>query len=451
MLKPGSLLGLKPLKIVTVAVMVLLIFQQVVVSSSSYFLVEFLASLQASRPWQWALGLYIASVVIPYFPGFAAIYVSQLWINSNLSELWREVMEKMSGNSGAVFSHELKADYAGQVKELGNLIEDSCRFILGYLPSVLNFIFNGVVVAKLLGEDFFFAFLLGMVISSFQILFSSKYGSRLANDKQAALGNVDVHFAKGWQTFLVGNAPHLSVFNQSVGEAKSSFFKQGSRLALFENGTSLIFFLLGFAPTLFVILRMAFDPNTTTPMLIALGALLPRIFQIFTVSSNVLIGAQQIFSLRGRWKSALDRLESTLAKRDLPSRINYAKLSLESGNGAITLHAGFDISTLDKGRWRLKGQNGAGKSSWMLKTKCDIGSAGYYLPAKSDEFDSTVSGQSTGQKKLTELRALLVNIHSYGVVFLDEWDANLDATASAEGSALIDQMSEVAIVVECGH
>lgn len=450
MLKAGSLLGLKPLKFIAFAVIALLVFQQVVVSSSSYFLVEFLESLQASKPWKLALGLYLASVVIPYIPGFAAIYVSQLWINSNLSQLWHEAVERMSGNSGAVFSHELKADYAGQVKELGNLVEDSCRFILGYMPAVLNFIFNGLVVAQLLGGDFMLAFVIGMAISSVQVLLSSKYGSRLANAKQDALGDVDVHFAKGWQTLLIGNTPHVELFNQSLGGAKSEFFRQGSRLALFENGTSLVFFFLGFAPTLFVILRLALDPSTTNAKLIALGALLPRIFQIFTVSSNVLIGAQQIFSLSGRWQSALSRLNSTMSKRDLASRINYSRLILESGEETVTLKAGFDISTLAKGRWRLKGENGAGKSSWMLKAKCDLGTSGYYLPAKSDEFDSTAKG-STGQKKLAELQALLMNAGAYGVIFLDEWDANLDAGASAKASVLIDEMSKVAIIVECGH
>lgn len=453
MLNAGSLLGLKRLKSIAWVVIALLVLQQVVVSSSSYFLVEFLDALQSSKEWRLALGLYLLSVVFPYFPGFAAIYVNQLWINSNLARLWNDVIERMKGNGAAVFDVQLKADYAGQVKELGNLIEDSCRFIFGYLPSVLNFVFNGLVVAKLLGGDFMFAFVLGMAISSVQLLLSSRIGSRLANDKQAAVGAVDVHFAKGWQTVLIGNSPHSEVFSRSFGSAKEEFFKQGRRLALFENGTSLIFFLLGFAPTLFVILHMAFAENTPMPKLIALGALLPRIFQIFTVSSNVLLGAQQIFALRGRWQSILHRLESTCMAGDLDSRINYDRLILESAGGAMPLTPDFDFSSLARGRWRLRGENGAGKSSWMLKTKRSLGEQSYYLPAKSDEFhlDPSAHCQSTGQRKMAELRALLANVGNYGVIFLDEWDANLDALARAEGSGLIDAMSEAAVVVECGH
>ncbi len=443
---------------------VFLVLQQVIVASSSIFLVQFIELLQSEGDWKFYLILLLVSVVTPYIPGSLAIYLNQKWINESFKRLWKTSLQTKQGHIGDVFNISKKSKYSTQVKEIGNIIEDTCKFFLGYFPQILNFLFNGFVMSKILGYNFFIAFLLGLAISSIQFLFILKVGKRLSEEKQESIGHIDVHFNSGWQTLLIGNKPYKNNLLKSFESAEDSYILKSLKLSRFEVISSVSVFMFSFLPTLTVILITAFSNSATKETMISLGALLPRIFQIFVVFSNVLIGAQQVFAFKGRWKSVLNRFNEILSENPIQERIKFDMLNIvristngnQMENEKIEIENFLELNSENKilpSRWHLTGRNGAGKSSWMLKFKNETGERSVYLPAFFEEFhlDNEKLNMSTGQKKIFELQRLLTNIDLYDFIFLDEWDANLDYEARKQGNALIDQLALTAIVIESRH
>jgi ABC-type Mn2+/Zn2+ transport system ATPase subunit len=116
-------------------------------------------------------------------------------------------------------------------------------------------------------------------------------------------------------------------------------------------------------------------------------------------------------------------------------------------NDAISM-----IKSMSRGRLTITGGNGSGKSTMLLALKDQFMTEGFLLPADHHRlvWRSNLAHLSSGQRAQSSILELL-ELKDIKVIFLDEWDANLDADNMKFMDALLERSAQDKVIVEVRH
>lgn len=189
-----------------------------------------------------------------------------------------------------------------------------------------------------------------------------------------------------------------------------------------------------------------------------LVVILPRLFQVLSYSYEMLFVLADFPMQKSRLATVLkliDVSDKQQTPQTLEKRIGWDQISaiLKTGEELPTAQS---VETLLKdlpsqGRITLKGENGSGKTSFLLLLKQKYGEKAFYLLTKHELlFRFSPHQLSTGQKARKVLEELMRNVKT-PILLLDEWDANLDSNNTQQISKVIDEMSNSFCIVESRH
>jgi hypothetical protein len=102
----------------------------------------------------------------------------------------------------------------------------------------------------------------------------------------------------------------------------------------------------------------------------------------------------------------------------------------------------------------LSGVNGSGKTSLMKLLRAETDSPTLFLHARSsrNETGEFVGNLSAGQYITRRLKQISVSCEErFHIVFLDEWDANLDSLSKKEAHDIVDRVQIKNLVIETRH
>lgn len=357
--------------------------------------------------------------------------------NFNHPTLWRDEKSKQQ-------RHDMMCR-AGQ-----ETIQSTMRFFADFAATGLNIILNTISIILVtdlaLGMIIVMAGFAGLLI----IYLSSADISKSSRGEILADNRFNAHLSRSWDNVVLGNRifyerwkTYFDEYFTKIENASLDVVRKKdwaiSMAGLVTNGL-----VLGFA------LFLAWKNQEFEGFVLAILVMLPRSLQI-------VMHIQIIQTYFAQWKNLHEKLlvtqESFLPPQpiDLSPFINQNNIFVAAGNGYVSAeNLESQLNNSSSGRFTITGQNGAGKSSLLLKLKNKFGLSAVYLPAHHQlTLCEAQLGLSSGEVALKALQEL--QTEDCKMLLLDEWDANLSSENRAVLNREIDKLSQKRIVVEVRH
>jgi ABC-type transport system involved in cytochrome bd biosynthesis fused ATPase/permease subunit len=294
----------------------------------------------------------------------------------------------------------------------------------------------------------------GIILSSCILYFQKSLKTKLALNAQVSRIQWISLLAKAWDNILLNNLYNLNIWKKNASHQGKGLIENTVKLEKFNQviGISMAFALV--LPSLIFIVYLAIKNLDNLPFLATLTVLLPRLFQILTYSYELLFYIAEMPVQKAKLNTVLSVITGNYSldesQENLLNRIHWDKIRIKQQlNGLIPK----DLlsKTPEKGRITLHGENGSGKTSFLLMLKSKHKDAAFYLPSKHELlFELEKNKLSTGQLAFNILKELKDQVDT-PLILLDEWDANLDGKNRQELSLLIDDISLRHCVIEVLH
>lgn len=438
-------------------VLTMLVLQQIIVASSSFWLSKFAFALEKNLVNFQYLILFCISLLAPYLPGALSLFFLKRWeLNSHFS-LWKETFSGWDRLFPVWNDPQVKSKQTNiLVKDGPQLLSDTTKLIYDLLSSGLNVGLNLLVIGLVLDYKSVLAFGIGtgvILLSSFKMRAQTKKTARhFENSKRS----VSVCLSHSWDNQILNNKLNKVVWNEEFRTFSTELFKSALTYLRAQEISSTLLSILAYLPMIALILVYAIEnidrPGNLVPMIV----LFPRIFMLLNMMTTFLFHFRSLTGIAGRWHSLAEVLDYA-PEVNLEERISKEKISISYVEphkkdlpSTLSLESLFE-NTLKSGRVTIRGTNGSGKSTLLTLLKKKFGDDAFILPTRSDlKFrHSNVPGSSGQivQKSMNEA----FDDSTIKVFLLDEWDANLDSQNKSALNHFIDQFSESRLVVEIRH
>ncbi|TAG46366.1 MAG: ABC transporter ATP-binding protein [Betaproteobacteria bacterium] len=363
------------------------------------------------------------------------------------------------------------------------------------LKLVLLLIFNAIVLGMEIDSQLPIAYALIFVICiGMQVSLRKRVTAAYLGNQQRT-NALTAHTYTAWDNIFSGNRYNYGVWNREFKTRLRAALKAQIRAIVTREGLSSASGVISLVIIFGAIVLVAAQNRGDTAVLIALAATLPRQIDLAHSVLGLAEGWNDLLAIWTRIGGAVEHF-SPDADADFNRRIRFKSLRLTSAapNEAVsdppasiplpapnldsvlhTLHA------MQHGRINVRGGNGSGKSSLLAALKASLGASAYFWPTTDklafkfpraieakqaphpndaeeatddDSIDESPPikkfGFSAGEWQIRTLKEIVERTQAR-YYFLDEWDANLDATNKALAESLIAQLSARAVVVEISH
>lgn len=440
----------------------LLLIQQMIVASSTIWITRLIGSIQDGAPSFFWLGLYLAALFFPYFPGAAALIA----------------MAKAKVKAQVAFVNRFAEVYTGNVlewvsashhaKKTSTLTGEAPRTIDGYLDYVyhlassgLNVALNLLVFALVIDPLFLLSYGIGIGVCFLILRWQKKRKQELSlRSQQSRIKWIEM-LLKAWDHILLNNRYNLHIWKEKTDKRGERLKGSALRVESFSQIVSISMAFSLLAPSFLLVCLLAYSRSADLIFLGMLVVILPRLFQILSYSYEMLFSLADFPMQKSRLGTVLNLVDTMSAmpkeeaSQELGKRIRWDRISATITNDQEEAQE-YAVTALlnelpNRGRITLKGENGSGKTSLLLLLKQKYGEKAFYLPAKHDLlFRFSIEKLSTGQKA-TRLLEEMIEKADASIILLDEWDANLDRENSIHISKIILKLSSKACVIESRH
>lgn len=328
-------------------------------------------------------------------------------------------------------------------------ILSSVYFLTDITATGLNIILNTISIILVtditLGVAIVFAGLLGLGI----IHMASEKISETSRNEMLADNQLNAHLSKSWDNIILGNQFFFDKWNSYFNKIFIKSEEQSIETVRQRDWMIALAGMITNGIVLGCVLYLAWVNQLNAGYTLALLVMLPRSLQVVT-------HIQIIQTYFAEWKRLEERLNVSYESISEPRPIDLSPLIQENGiiiKKKESIYRSTDIENLlDKlknGRFTISGENGVGKSSFLLKLKDKFHSAAY-LPAHHQLMVcETQLSLSTGEIALASLKDLQES--NCKILLLDEWDANLSFDNRVVVDKMINQLSSDRVIIEIRH
>lgn len=447
-----------------IACFVVMAIQQMIESSSTFWLVRLTESITTGQPFFPYLIAYLCSLLIPYIPGCLGLI---------LKTSWKQEAQRSFINSFVSSNHDRLSEWSNK-----GLKEEKLSILTSEGPNTLNmfidyawdlYIYVLSVLFNILALAIFveplFAISYGISVTCVILVMKMKRRMQRLLTQKALIARVDLSqsLLAAWDNVLLGNAYNFKLWNERTSQRLRRCLQRNMDLERFDQVLAISVSLMTSLPSLLVVIYYMVKNYGDTVKLTSFVVILPLLFMILSYT-------YQTLSLGFRWamhRSKLTTIYKAIgASVESPiimeKKIKWPKMMATYSTRQeehlsvmvpkpIFSHEDLLQHTNTPGRLTLRGENGCGKSTALMLIKNALANRAFFLPTHSQlSFTSETNKYSTGESLRNRLMEILEKVDA-DVLLLDEWDANLDSENQEKLSALIDQLSRKKCVIEVRH
>lgn len=435
--------------------LVLILIQQIIVASSSIWLKRLSEDLYSGGFLGIDIGLYMASLTIPYIPGGLSLIAISFWEQDSLKKFVNSFIK--NNNTQPILWND-KNERDVKISILSNegqqTISSFIQYSHGLFSRLLNAFLNIIVLSYIVEPNFIYGYFISILLTAIIMKsFSNKQG-KIALQAQNARVNLGKILLSAWDNVLLGNKYNfqswLSRFHVEFSESK----QLNIRSTIYQISISIGIALLTMLPCMVIAVHSLLVHATDKAYAATVIVTLPRLFMILNFTYDLLDSLTEFPMQKSKISGIIRGIQSPL-KNDILSRVNWSKLKFILNNEKILTH----LDSIDEivpllkepGRITIRGENGAGKSTLLLLIHQKLLPRSFYLPAQHHLcFNSMTIDRSTGETLKAQMQEILAQVEAQWIL-LDEWDANLDTLNQSEISQMINVLAQTKIVVEVRH
>ncbi|MBV8604891.1 MAG: hypothetical protein JO224_09435 [Pelomonas sp.] len=429
----------------------LTIVQQLALAASTYLIALAGGSLAAndvSRT-RYLIVLFFGFALGAYLIGSLVTYLTTRLKNS----LWRnyvlETLETLKFDQ----TRSSRVDQQRTIGWLGgeafSTLEQAGEFAVGTVGIYCNVVLTFAAFALTLGAGITAA-LASAVLVSLALTRALRHRiRRLARESQSSRLDALVDIGALWDRFLFADSRIAArARKRFVGHA-ARYFAKIERCVVTEQLIACLPIYVAIPLALAVMVRSDTTDPVTMGMIVAV---LPRSLQLLGSIHELSVSNSKVFFFVEKLRN-LAGFVATLEVQALEQQIRWAAIRVTdlSTGLALDAHAFYrSVSApgIARGRFRLTGANGCGKTSLLKLIKQARPEALYC--AQDVRLVDDVERASTGQRQVRQLEILL-SAALPTTLLLDEWDANLDAANAARVDRMLEARSSALLIVEVRH
>lgn len=438
-----------------------LLVQQLIVASSSFWIVGMMEDIQLHRSIWGNLFLLLSSLILPYFPGAISLVLLAKWKNDLVLNFASTFAEKNCSNQRLWANRNAQSERISILSNEGtNTITNFIDYIHELISTITNVAFNIAAISFLITYEFAFGYFISLALATVILKLQKKEQKILTKKAQASRIKWTNIVLNSWDNIVLGNCYNFNLWSKAAQHIGKGYKQRNFQAECFSQSICIVIALLTFVPSFFIIVQLIAKQSNDVIVLGSITVILPRLFVILNYTYEIL-------RLMASWPAQVQKLakiNKILTFNDsgssLESRISWDKLQYSTipvsgdfNQAQSYLNDINDIlsNTPENGRITIRGENGSGKSSLLLLLKENYKDGAFLLPVKHHlRFCTQLNQSSTGQslkKILYEIRDTVKE----KVILLDEWDANLDPSNQNELSHLIDEIAKDRCVIEVRH
>lgn len=449
----------------------MLVFQQILEASSTYWLVQLMASVTKGENFTLYLILYLAALIIPYIPWCWAFVLKITWKQEAQRSLTNAFIAANKNNIGEWSNKGLKEQKLSILTSEGpatiHAFIDYMWDLIYYFSSVtLNILALSIVVEPL------FAIAYAFSISLVVIVMKIKRRTQRQLTLKAMTARIDLcqSLFAAWDNVLLGNDYNFNLWMEKNTSRLNRCLQRNVALERFDQFLAIFISFLTSVPCLLVVAYFVINNRNDLVTLSSFIVILPILFLILSYTYLTL-------SLAFRWNMHRSKLTaiyksiqgSKETHNSLERKVKWGKMMFTNSfvdptetatpetsvslayPQPINSHQDLLKQTYHSGRVTVRGENGCGKSTALMLIKNALEKRAFFLPTYSQlSFHSETNKYSTGESLKNRLMEILEKVDA-DILLLDEWDANLDKENQEILSSLINELSEKKCVIEVRH
>lgn len=430
----------------------LAVIHQSIVASSIFLLTEAIHQFQAGTIFVPLTYLYLFSMVAPYIPGTISFIYLQKWINKAHLRFVNSFVVKMNGCVNKYRDTTLKEQVNGVLaRNSFTVLGGYISFIYNLVALGLNSILSMAVISILLPLHLLLGYILSLIICAIAITILHKHISATSTkleNQQIGYSNI---LDKSWDNTTLGNQYSYDLWGKQKTVIGKDFYAASDKLAFIREFGNILLAMCSLLPTVFLIIVMIQKGQTDAFMIGALMVSLTRIFLILNSLNTVLYQVLHFISITAKLKVLFNVGTSISTAQDtINGVINNIQVNQTSIKDIAHLKQVF--SDAKQGRFTITGANGSGKSTALLTLHKIYQGKGFLLPTHYTDliWKSSTDELSTGQRLMVLIKEI-ASIKKIKYLFLDEWDANLDAINKKDINHMLDEISKTKVVIEVRH
>lgn len=440
--------------------LVFTILEQLIAATSTYAMIALSSEILKGEGMIW-FGVFVLSLVLVFVPRiFSQKYMVkaeyatfQRYLSLYESNLYNQPSLKTSH----AFGGERQSYFQNQTWQT---IEKTYEFFGDLMATVLNVVFNVLVIGWSLSPWFFAAYLCAAAVIAAGILTARGKIVRKSAGAQEAQSAVQNRLFDGWDTLLIGNRYNWSRWKEVFGRTVDKAEKTETQYRFSNNILSLLIMVGSIFPMILVVLWTLADSAGNVGRMTSVIVTLPRQVSNIQYLSVIVEYVTELVGIREKVRN-IDHAASAVEKENqYHGTIRWENLRFSSGDVELRFENVENFLEFLKdcaeeeryGRILITGTNGSGKTTVLMRIKEYFGDRAYLFPNHTRLFfeDSNERAYSTGQRLRANVEEVLDRMKDPSVrLFLfDEWNANLDEENQKEISEYIDRLAKKGLVLE---
>lgn len=431
--------------------MILIFIHQAIIALSAVFLTDAIEDFQEGRDYTIGLVLYFCSMIFPYIPGYLSFVTLQRWIGKSHVEYIEALVNFLRAGAGVYRDAEMRSLVESvAARSSFMIINDVVSFVHRFTSFVLNSFLSFLVIGLILPGDIFYGYLVSLALCTVLIILTRRFIEDAAAGAELSFLKYSSALGDMWPNVSLGNRMNRQAWQRQFNTVSAVYYENKITLEIKKQFISFLLSMFSVLPTVYL-LWLAVNGQASAPLIAVIIVNLTRIFHILSSLSALV---SESLDWTAEWARVKVLLGVFGMSRGAAQEKGFVSDEI-TVNGSPMGDPGRFVDELVKkgtGRYTIRGGNGSGKSTVMLRLKKAIGESAVYLPPGEPGlyWSAEVAGTSTGQQVLQALREIVAQ-KDVTHLLLDEWDANLDKANIAIWSDVLERESETRVVVEVRH
>lgn len=330
------------------------------------------------------------------------------------------------------------------------VIDEAFDFADFSIGLVLSVVFNVFALCIAFGAQLLGAYILTAILAIVATVASSRRVRSDSTAMQESRSRAYGSLAGAWDAMTLGNVYNQRLWRNDFGR-KIGLYRSNASEAVFnlEMLTTLTLWV-SVLPVVAVMAHAMFSKDSDLAMRTMILATFPRQIQVIQYIADIVSCLLKWSAIRERVGSLARAARVGSGTEEMSGKIHRERIvCVDSLGRTVDLE---DFRPPSAGRLTIRGENGSGKSSFLLELKRRYPEDSVILPAYSRLHFASVADAdvSTGQRLIRILEELC-GVEPLKLLLLDEWDANLDQENMQRIDAVIGRLSRRGCVVEVRH